>query len=110
MNTPDIKIPYAEEFFQKIHVKDNAKSIKLEFISRIVTIVIAGLALITALAWDEVLKEIYVYFSGYLNGINQRLGYALFITIFSVIISVILGRILIKKKRKVVEEQNTHHA
>lgn len=103
MNNPEIKIPQAKEFFESIEIKQNSKSIKLEFLSRIVTIIIAGLALITALAWDEVLKEMYVYFSSHLQGINQRLGYAIFITIFSVIVSVIIGRFFIKKKRKAEE-------
>lgn len=103
MSNQEIKIPQAEEFFDSIKIKNGAKSIKLEFLSRIVTIIIAGLALITALAWDEVLKDVYVHFSQYFSGINQRLGYALFITIFSVIVSVIIGRFFIKKKRKAEE-------
>ena len=100
MSSPEIKIPQAEEFFEAIEVKSTAKDIKLEFLSRIVTIVIAGLALITALAWDEVLKDVYLHFSEYFEGINQRLGYAIFITIFSVIVSVIIGRFFITKKKK----------
>ena len=97
METPDIKISQAEEFFKSMQIK---KTLKLEFISRIVTICIAGLALITALAWDEVLKDVYVFFSDYFKGINQKLGYAIFITIFSVVVSIIIGKIFIKKEVK----------
>ncbi len=103
MNNSEIKIPQAEEFFHSMKTTEKSKSIKLEFTSRIVTIIIAGLGLITALAWDEVLKDVYIHFSEYFDGLNQRLGYAIFITIFSVIVSVVIGRIFIRKKRKAEE-------
>ncbi len=83
----DIKIPQAEEFFHSMNTEDTTPNIKIEFLGRVVTIIIAGLGLITALAWDEVLKDIYTYFLESLTGINEKLGYALFVTLFSVIIS-----------------------
>jgi ABC-type phosphate/phosphonate transport system permease subunit len=101
----DIKIPQAKEFFETIKIRETSKDIKVEFLSRIVTIVIAGLALVTALAWDEVLKDVYGYLKEYIHGINEKLGYAIFITVFSVIVSVLLARFFIKKKRQVIEEE-----
>lgn len=98
-----IKIPQAEEFFDNMtRVKED---ITLEFFGRIVTIVIAGLGLITALAWDEALKDIFLEFFGNLSTLNQKLGYAIFVTILSVVISIVIGRIFLKKNRK----NKNHH-
>ena len=101
----DIKIPQAKEFFKEMKVKQGVADIKLEFLSRIITIIIAGLGLVTALAWDEVLKDIYVYFKDHIHGVSEKLGYAIFVTIFSVIISVLITRFFIRKKKKVIEDE-----
>ncbi len=93
-----IKIPEAEEFFETMNPKKD--DIKIEFLGRIVTIIIAGLGLITALAWDEAFRDIFVKLFGNLNSFNDKLGYAIFVTGIAVVGSIILGRIFIKKKRK----------
>jgi ABC-type Mn2+/Zn2+ transport system permease subunit len=94
----EIKIPQAKEFFEDIK-KVSYKDMKMEFLSRIVTIIIAGLALITALAWDEVLKDIFHRFLEEFEGLNARLGYAIFLTLISVIVTIIVTKLFLKKKR-----------
>ena len=101
----DVKIPQMEEFVENMkNPKPMADDIKIEFLGRVVTIVIAGLGLITVLAWDETLKDLYEQFFSHITNVSQKLGYAVFVTIFSVLVSIIIGRIFIKKKRKVKQE------
>ena len=87
-----------EELMDNMIDKKSMREIKNEFIGRVVTIVIAGLALITALAWDETLKGVFTYFFGELTGLNNKLLYALTVTFFAVVVSIIIGKIFLKKK------------
>lgn len=94
----EISIPTAEEFFD--HVENTkAKDIKTEFIGRIVIIIIAGLGLISVLAWDEALKDLYGKIVKNSDSLFGKFGYALIITLISVVVSIILGRIFMKDKK-----------
>lgn len=104
MSNEEIKIPQMEELLENMKNPKIGKDIKVEFLGRVVTIVIAGLALVTALAWDETLKDIYKMFFHEIEGLSQKFGYAIFITIFSVVVSFIIGKLFIKKKQQLKEE------
>ena len=93
-----VNISRAEDFFETMNPKKD--DIKIEFIGRVVTIIIAGLGLITALAWDEAFRDIFIKLFGNLTSFNDKLGYALFVTVISVTVSIVLGRMFIKRKRK----------
>ena len=98
MEKKKVEIPQMEELMDNMIDKKSMREIKNEFIGRVVTIVIAGLALITALAWDETLKGVFTYFFGELTGLNNKLLYALTVTFFAVVVSIIIGKIFLKKK------------
>jgi hypothetical protein len=104
MNNPEIKIPQAEEFFKSSEIKEVSKSIKIEFLSRSITIIIAGLGLITVLAWDEALKDLYREIVANSDSITGKFGYALIITLVSVIVSVILTRVFMRRKIKSLDK------
>ncbi len=71
-----------------------------EFRRRVVTLIIASLGIVTALAWDSTLKEIYIRLFGDLDLLSDKIFYSLAITLLSVIVSVMVGKSFIKKKTK----------
>ena len=96
----EVSIPTAEDFVKNIQDTE-AKDIQTEFIGRVVTIVIAGLGLISVLAWDDALKDYYRYLVPNSETLGGKFGYAVIITLFGTVISIILGRAFIKKKKKI---------
>lgn len=104
MSNSDIKIPQAEEFFESTKIKEVSKSIKIEFLSRFITIIIAGLGLITVLAWDEALKDLYREIFSNSESMLGKFGYALIITFVAVVVSIVLTRIFMRKKIKSLDK------
>ena len=74
--------------------------IENEFNKRVITLIIASLGLITALAWDETLKDIYVKLFGNLDNLSSKIFYSLTITLLSVIISIIATKKIRKRNRR----------
>jgi hypothetical protein len=66
---------------------------------RVVTLIIAALGLIAALAWDDALKHLFETIFGGKGTLDEELSYALVITIIAALISVQLGRMFVKRKR-----------
>ena len=95
----EVSIPTAEKFVQNM-TDIEMKDIKTEFVGRIVTIIIAGLGLISVLAWDDALKDLYRSIVADSSSLNGKFGYAIVITLFGVIVSIILGRAFLRKKKK----------
>jgi hypothetical protein len=75
-----------------------------ELISRVVTLLIASLGLITALAWDSVASELILVLFPYSAPVAQKLFYALGITLVTAVISVLVAR-RIRKGREVKARQ-----
>lgn len=92
----EINVARSEEFLADEMVHD----IKTDFLGRLVTIIIAGMGLITALAWDRTLEDLFIEFFGPLNSLSSKVIYASVITIFAVAVSLFLRRIFISKEVK----------
>jgi uncharacterized membrane protein YidH (DUF202 family) len=86
-------ISQMEEFVTK---EDLVKT-KFEFIDRVITIIIAGLGLIAALAWDEALKHLFKTLFKEETSLWGDIGYAVVITLLAAIVSIYLRKIFIKK-------------
>ena len=67
---------------------------------RIITLVIAALGLIAALAWDEALGHIFETLFGDEETLLGEISYAVVITTIAALISVRLGKLFIKRKGK----------
>lgn len=87
-----------EEFLNKEEIKEIKKA-RRHFMERTVTIVIAALGLIAALAWDEALKSLFEKIFGPLSTSGEKLIYALVITALASVVSIILGRTFFRKKK-----------
>ena len=67
---------------------------------RVATLIIAALGLIAALAWDEALRGIFEQLFQGEETILEKISYALVITVIATIVSVILGKLYIKRRKK----------
>ena len=82
-------------------IREHTNEIKNEFLSKIITLIIAGFGLITVLAWDKVLEDIFLKIFG--RGeitLFSKILYAFFITLIATIASVIISKYFLKKERK----------
>ena len=86
----------AEEFMNEENVLD----IKTDFMDRLVTIIIAALGLITALAWDRTLEDIFTEYFGPLTSLSHKIIYAGVITVIAVTVTIFLRRMFIRKEKK----------
>jgi|GEM_PF-1404758 len=71
-----------------------------EFFSRLITIIIAGLGLITVLAWDDILHDIFSIIFGKEGTLGEKILYAGLITLLATIASVYLSRLFLKKRKQ----------
>ncbi len=88
----------AEELFKPYDVK-SVNKVGTEFLERVILLIVAGLGLITALAWDTVLKDIFNLIFGDLGSLYQKIAYALLLTLITTIVTMRLSK-LMKKKGK----------
>ena len=75
------------------------RDLRREFMSRLFLVIIAGLGLISALAWDEVLREIFFQWLN-TDTLGARVGYALIITLIAAFFSVLFGKLVGKTHKK----------
>ena len=86
------------EEFQKFLEKYEIYRIRDNFKDRVLTIVIASLGLIAALAWDDALKHLFEKLFGGSGTLHEELAYAIMITIVAAAISVYLGKYYKRQK------------
>lgn len=84
------------KFLEKYEVKRIRDSLK----ERIITIVIASLGLIAALAWDDALKHLFEKLLGGLSNLTEEIIYAIIVTAIAAAVSVYLGKIYTEHKGK----------
>lgn len=75
------------------------------FVDRIIVLAVASLGLITALAWDEALRDIFRKFFGDGESLLNKILYAVIITFIAVLVSITVGRIFIRNKKKKKNER-----
>ncbi len=90
----ELTIRVMEDFLEEYKINKT----KDDFLLRTVTLLIASLGLVTALAWEEAIKEIFISIFGELHDIGHKVLYALIVTLIAVIVSIILGKIITRKK------------
>ena len=71
-----------------------------QFIDRLVILAIASLGLITALAWDETLREIFRRVFGGEESLSNKLLYTAIITLIAITVSILLSKFSTKSKKK----------
>jgi len=86
--------------FDRFLEKYEVERIRDNFKERVLTIVIASLGLIAALAWDEALRHLFEIIFGASGTLAEQLSYAVIITVIAAVISVYLGKIYSKREEK----------
>lgn len=97
--TPEIKVGIEDikTFLQEAELD----RVQNEFFNRLFTIVIASLGLVTALAWDDVLRQIFTDFLGTESSIIQKIYYAVTITFLAAMISVLFGKLALRYGKRI---------
>lgn len=93
----NIKEQFDIDKMEEFVSKEDFLNTKIEFMHRMITIIIAGLGLIAVLAWDEALKHLFNVIFKEEGTLWADIGYALVITVFGTIVSIYLRKIFIKK-------------
>ena len=83
---------------EKFLKKHELNHIHSDVFERVVTLIIAALGLIAALAWDEALRHIFQKIFGGKVTLLEEILYALFITTLAALVSVKLGKLFSKHK------------
>ncbi len=77
------------------------------FVDRVIVLAVASLGLITALAWDEALRDVFRKFFGDSESLPNKILYAVIITFIAVFVSIIVGRIFIRNKKRKKYDKRT---
>ncbi|OGE82160.1 MAG: hypothetical protein A3B10_02405 [Candidatus Doudnabacteria bacterium RIFCSPLOWO2_01_FULL_44_21] len=85
---------------EKFLEKHELHHLHTDVLEKSITLVIAGLGLIAALAWDEALKHLFETIFGGKGTLLEEISYAIVITLIAAFISVQLGKIFSKRKQK----------
>ncbi len=84
-----------EKFLEEYEIK----RLHLDFLQRIVLLTVAGLGLITALAWDDAFKDLFKLFFHDFDSLDKKFLYALLLTLLTALVTVRLNKIIKKKGR-----------
>lgn len=89
------------ERFIEIYLKKELglRRLHINIFNTLVTLIIGSLGLISALAWDTFLKEMFNHIFGE-STLRTEFIYAITITIVTVVVTVILGKIFKNTKEK----------
>lgn len=95
-----------QDFLKKSEIEEFLKKYELhkfrgEFFERLSLFAIAALGLITALAWDEMFKSLFISLFGHLNSLYNKFLYAFILTAGTVVVTLILRSFMRKKNRKI---------
>lgn len=90
----ELGISQMEKFMEKYEIRN----IRNDFFQKISLLIIASIGFVSAIAWDQALKLIFIEFFGSIDSVWQKILYAVIITIIAVLISIILTKFFLKKK------------
>ncbi len=73
-------------------------SIRKESLSKITTLVITAFGLVAALAWNSAIQSIFSKLFGSSTDMFALLGYAVFVTLIAVVVTIYLTRLTAKQQ------------
>jgi len=85
-------------------LKQKAKKLQLEILEKLSTLVTAGLGLVAALAWNDLIQDIFKKIFGTQSTLWAQFSYALLVTIIIVILTLQISRTVNKLKGEIKEE------
>ena len=82
---------------------DEKSTLKQEVMDKIAALVTAAFGLVAALAWNDAIKAVFKEVFGKADAVGPMLIYAIIVTIFAVILTMIVARAALKAKTLVNE-------
>jgi uncharacterized membrane protein (DUF106 family) len=79
-------------------VSGELDSIRKESLSKITTLIITAFGLVAALAWNSAIQSIFSKIFGSTTDMFALLGYAVFVTLIAVIVTIYLTRLTAKQQ------------
>lgn len=86
------------------NLKNKAKKLQLEILDKLSTLITAGLGLVAALAWNSFIQNLFKELFGVQSGLWAQGGYALFITVIVVILTIQISRTVNRLKEELKVE------
>ncbi|HJJ57189.1 MAG TPA: DUF5654 family protein [Methanocorpusculum sp.] len=74
-------------------------SFSIDVIEKLSSLITAAFGLVAALAWNDTIKAIFVFFLGEQGTIPAMISYAVFVTIIAVLAAIWLGSLAAKAKK-----------
>ena len=75
------------------------RRIPTDILDKVFTLVIAALGVVAALAWHEALQHVFESIFGDMTSLGGEIYYAVVVTALAALISVLLGKFIVKKKK-----------
>ena len=79
-------------------VSGELESIRKESLSKITTLIITAFGLVAALAWNSAIQSVFSKFFGSTADMFALLGYAVFVTLIAVVVTIYLTRLTAKQQ------------
>ena len=79
-------------------VSGELESIRKESLSKITTLIITAFGLVAALAWNSAIQSIFSKVFGSTTDMFALLGYAVFVTLIAVVVTIYLTRLTAKQQ------------
>ena len=92
--TEENQLDKIEELLKKYELEN----IHIDFFEKLSLLFIASLGIITAVSWDQVLKIIVERLFEEVSDVWMKIIYALIVTVLTVLVSILVNKILNKKK------------
>lgn len=90
----------------KERVEKEIKKIKIEFLKTVTTLIVSAFGFVAALAWNKAITETIDKYLRPGETIWSWFVYAILVTVFAVLITIYLGRLVEKFKEKKDEVEN----
>lgn len=87
-------------------LKQKAKKLHLEVLEKLSTLVTAGLGLVAALAWNDLIQDIFKKIFGTQSTLWAQFGYALLVTIIIVVLTLQISRTVNKLKGEIKDNSD----
>ena len=78
--------------------EDSKSSFKKEILDKFAALVTAAFGLVAALAWNDAIKAVFKEVFGKADAVGPMLIYAVIVTIFAVILTMVVARAALKAK------------
>jgi hypothetical protein len=88
-------------------LKQKAKKLHLEVLEKLSTLVTASLGLVAALAWNNLIQDIFKKIFGAQSTLWAQFSYALLVTIIVVILTLQISRTVNKLKVEIKDDFDT---